>query len=186
MDLLSQPPRVRTNSNLSVRSIDQRAGIRKPSLDRARSISTSHVDRLSQLALHPADPSPDDFEPSSQTPASAGFQWITPGHSPQPQTIFADPYALEPFPTWSVPTPPHSDSGLPTVSIGEEDVTAGLRTPQAFVFDPPSAAAEMSSLGLLLPSQYGGTGLFESEPATYSMEPNYIPPMKASQPGVTM
>ncbi|KAK4908909.1 hypothetical protein LTR49_022272, partial [Elasticomyces elasticus] len=187
----SQPQRVRTNSNLSVRSIDQRAGIRKQSFDRSRSVSTSQVDRLQQLALDCEQP---DFQP---TPNTAGYQyqWITPRHSPQPENIFSEQsenlfseQPVESYPAWSVPTPPRSDSGLPTVCLDgtEEPVTTGISLSQSFAFDAPTTSAEMSSLGLLLPSQYGGNGLFESEPSSYAMEQNYIPPMKVTQPSVSL
>ncbi|KAK0337281.1 hypothetical protein LTS02_010302, partial [Friedmanniomyces endolithicus] len=195
-----QPQRLRTNSNLSVHShshshsiADQRGAIRKPSLDRSRSVSTSQVDRLQQLALGPDDPSSttSDFRtlPSNNTTTSSSFRWITPRHSPQPQTYFPHQQSIEAFPTWSVPTPPPSDSGRPLVSVdsSDEGAATGISTSQpGFVFDQPTSA-EMSSLGLLLPSQYGGPGLFESEPTSYAaMEQNYIPPMKVSQPSMTL
>ncbi|KAK1056929.1 hypothetical protein LTR74_014527 [Friedmanniomyces endolithicus] len=193
-----QPQRLRTNSNLSVHShshshsiADQRGAIRKPSLDRSRSVSTSQVDRLQQLALGPDDPlSTSDLRTlPSNTTASSAFHWITPRHSPQPQAYFPHQQSIEAFPTWSVPTPPPSDSGRPHVSVdaSDEGATTGISTSQpGFVFDQPTSA-EMSSLGLLLPSQYGGPGLFESEPTSYAtMEQNYIPPMKVSQPSMTL
>ncbi|KAK0930020.1 hypothetical protein LTR29_016871 [Friedmanniomyces endolithicus] len=172
----SQPQRLRTNSNLSVHSYshshsiaDQRGAIRKPSLDRSRSVSTSQVDRLQQLALGTDDPlSTSDLRslPSNSTNSSA-FHWITPRHSPQPQNYYPQ-QTIETLPTWSVPTPPPSDSGRPLVSVdaSDEAATTGINTSQpGFVFDQPTSA-EMSSLGLLLPSQYGGPGLFESEPTS--------------------
>ncbi|KAK1055648.1 hypothetical protein LTR33_014082, partial [Friedmanniomyces endolithicus] len=193
-----QHQRLRTNSNLSVHShshshsiADQRGAIRKPSLDRSRSISTSQVDRLQQLALGPDDPlSTSDLRTlPSNTTNTAAFHWITPRHSPQPQAYFPHQQSIETFPTWSVPTPPPSDSGRPLVSVdpSDEAATTGISTSQpGFVFDQPTSA-EMSSLGLLLPSQYGGPGLFESEPTSYAtMEQNYIPPMKVSQPSMTL
>ncbi|EME40361.1 hypothetical protein DOTSEDRAFT_74982 [Dothistroma septosporum NZE10] len=42
----------------------------------------------------------------------------------------------------------------------------------------------MSSLGFLLPTQYG-SGPGESDPASYTMDQNYIPPMRMSQPATT-
>ncbi|KAK0921782.1 hypothetical protein LTR91_024229 [Friedmanniomyces endolithicus] len=194
-----QPQRIRTNSNLSVHShfhshsiADQRGAIRKPSLDRSRSVSTSQVDRLQQLALGSDDPSStSEFRtiPSNTSTNTSAFHWITPRHSPQPQAYFPHQQSIETFPTWSVPTPPPSDSGRPLVSVdaGDEGATTGINTSQpGFVFDQPTSA-EMSSLGLLLPSQYGGPGLFESEPASHAtMEQKYIPPMKVSQPSMTL
>jgi len=145
----SYPQRVRTDSNLSVQSIDNRGAIRKRSTERPRdrSVSASHTDRLYQLAL----------EQSSQTDASVnssttGLQWITPEHSPQPQSLFAEP-SLEPFPTWTVPTPPRSDSGVPTVCVDVSDKPAvtGISVSTSFRFDQPTTTAEMRYVEELQP-----------------------------------
>ena len=142
----AQPLRVRTNSNLSVHSIDQRGGIRKRSLERSRSPSTTQVDRLHQLALGQTE----DFTQSSPF-AVSGTHWITPQHSPQLEAIYNAP-SLEAFPAWSVPTPPRSDSGLPTVSIDAVDqpVTTcdsihSSYHSSNFDFDLPTTSADMRS-----------------------------------------
>lgn len=141
----AQPYRMRTNSNLSVHSVDNRGAIRKRSNERSRdrSVSASQVERFNQLAL----------EQSTQADvhslaAASGIQWITPQHSPQHQPLFLEP-SIEPFPTWSVPTPPRSDSGIPTLAIDvtEEPVTTGISTSTDFHFDQPTTSAEMRFVG---------------------------------------
>ena len=134
--------RMRTNSNLSVHSahsIDSRGGIRKPSLPRSRSISTSQLERLHQLAVEQSSQSNVSVPP----PTSIAPQWLTPQHSPQPQ-VFSEP-SYESSPQWTVPTPPRSDSGVPTVSLdaNEVPVTTGISTSQDFNFEQPTASADM-------------------------------------------
>ena len=144
---LQSPPhlqRLRTNSSLSVHSaVDSRGAIRKRSSERTRSTSnSSQVHRLQHLSLDHAD----QFISQPVTLASFGVEWFTPQHSPQPQSIFPDSSSLEPFPTWSAPTPPRSDSGVPTVSLdaNDEPVTSGNCVSQSNLsFDPPVTSAEM-------------------------------------------
>jgi hypothetical protein len=143
---LSQGPiqlhRMRTHSNLSVHSIDSHGGIRKRTPSLSRSISTPQVDRLYQLTLEQSSCS--DGPGLSLTSAP---QWLTPQSSPQPH-VFSDSN-LEPFPEWSVPTPPRSDSGLPTVSVDANDVpvATGLSSSTDYRFEPhPTASADMRSV----------------------------------------
>jgi hypothetical protein len=135
----SQPQRIRANSTLSVHSIDHRGAIRKRSFDHPRSISSTSVDRLQQLALGRSD----QFDISSLHSAS-NTHWITPQHSPQNRAVFPDS-SVEPFPAWSVPTPPRSDSGLPTVSVdaSEEAATTGVSSSQHFDFDQTTTSVDM-------------------------------------------
>jgi len=130
-------PRFRTNSSLSVHSaVDDRGAIRRRSSARARSVTNAQADYLEQLSLGP--PNPIDAQ------ASFGLQWLTPQQSPQPQTILSES-GLEPFPTWSVPTPPRSDSGVPTVCIdaNDEPVTTGISVSPELHFEQPATSAEM-------------------------------------------
>lgn len=219
-----QPSRLRSfTSTTTSSSVDGRRGaVQKRSSitgDRNRSISASQADRLYQFA---ADQSSNQAEAQSDTipPASLGVQWITPQHSPQ-LSGFATETTIEPFPQWTAPTPPRSDSGIPTVSIDSEDpVPSSISGAQDFEFEQPTVSPEMryaltklyeswvtslqssSSLGFLLPSQYGASP-FESEQSSmsnviletikrptnsasdYSMDQNYIPPMRMSQPSST-
>ncbi|TKA27965.1 hypothetical protein B0A50_04031 [Salinomyces thailandicus] len=169
-------------SNLSVHSYDGRGAIRKRSFERSRdrSVSVTQAERLHQLVLDQAT-QPDVCALTS----TSGIEWITPEHSPQPQTLFSEP-SIEPFPTWTVPTPPRSDSGGPSVSVdtNEESVTTSISSSTDFSFDPPVTSSDMSSLGFLLPSQYG-SGLYESDTNNYGMDQNYIPPMRTAQPSST-
>lgn len=138
--------RMRTTGNLAYHSIDSRGAIRKPSLSRNRSISTSQVERLHQLALEQSN----QANNASLPPTSIAPQWLTPQHSPQPQ-VFADSL-VEPPPQWTVPTPPRSDSGVPTVSLdsNEEPVTTGISSNQDFDFEHPTASAEMRYVDLIV------------------------------------
>lgn len=141
-------------------SIDDRGAIRKRSSnDLGRSISTLQADRLFQLATNNADG-------LDQCPTSAvGIQWITPEHSPQLNGFSPSETTIETFPQWTVPTPPRSDSGIPGVSIDDEPVLSSA--PDFGGFDQP-AVSEMSSLGFLLPSQYGASP-YESEQSGMDM-----------------
>ncbi|KAK3715537.1 hypothetical protein LTR37_007025 [Vermiconidia calcicola] len=174
----SQLQRIRTNSNLSLHSVDSRGAVRKRSLSRSRSVSTSQADRLYRLTLEPSYPSDGGQLP----PTSIAPQWLTPQHSPQPQ-LYSE-HSLDSFPLWNVPTPPRSDSGAPSVDANEVPVTTDISTTYDFSFEQPTASAEMSSLGFLLPSQYGSSSV-EAEPNSYTMDQNYIPPMRMSQPAAT-
>ena len=132
--------RIRSNSNLSVQSVDSRGAIRKRSLSRSRPLSSTQTERLHQYALDQAN-QVNNINSFPQT--SIGNSWITPQQSPQPQ-VFSDS-GVEPFPQWTVPTPPHSDSGVPSVSIdaNEEPVTSSISTSQDFPFTQPTASAGM-------------------------------------------
>ena len=135
--------RMRTNSNLSVHSVDNRGAIQKRSLSRSRCVSTSQADRFHQLSLEPSVHAGGNSIP----PTSIGPQWLTPQHSPQPP-IFSD-HSVEPFPQWTVPTPPRSDSGLPTVSVdaNEEPVSTGISSTHDFSYEQPTASADMRYVG---------------------------------------
>ena len=133
--------RMRAKSGLSVHSsVDGRGGIRKQTPSRARSVSTSQAERLHHLALEQFNQSDDN---DSLPPATIAPQWLTPQQSPQPH-FYAEP-TIESFPQWSVPTPPRSDSGVPSVSIDSNDapVTTGISATQDFNFEQPTASAEM-------------------------------------------
>lgn len=131
--------RMRSGSNLSVQSLDNRGAIRKRSWSRPRQLSSAQVERLHQYALDQANQANGAFFQSN----AIGNSWITPQQSPQPQG-FTDS-GIEPFPQWTVPTPPHSDSGVPSVAIdaNEEPVTSTVSTSQDFSFSQPTASAEM-------------------------------------------
>lgn len=137
-----QPSRVRAHSTYNASStVDKHGAIHKRSnTDRNRSISTSQADRLYRLAAEQTDLSQADINQDSIAPSSVGIQWITPQHSPEPQG-FATEQSIQPFPQWTAPTPPRSDSGIPNVSIdsNEEPVTCA----PDFTFDQPSSSAEM-------------------------------------------
>lgn len=137
----SQVQRTRANSNLSVHSFDGRGAIRKRSSERSRdrSISASYcsqADRLRQLALDQAT-QPD----VSNLVSTSGIQWITPEHSPQTQP-FTEP-SVEPFPHWTIPTPPRSDSGVPSVSIDADDKPVTTCIDSDFQFDQPVTSSDM-------------------------------------------
>ncbi|KXT03752.1 hypothetical protein AC578_740 [Pseudocercospora eumusae] len=182
----SHPQRLRSHTPFSAQSstVNNRGAIQKRINDnnRNRSISVSQADRLYRLA---AEQHANFEHPIPST--AGGIQWITPQHSPQPQPFTAD-QLIEPFPLWTAPTPPRSDSGIPTLSVdaNEEPVTTGISVAPEFALEHPSASsAEMSSLGFLLPSTYGGAP-YESESNNYAMDQSqYIPPMRMSQPTTT-
>jgi hypothetical protein len=139
------PQRVRAASNLSFQAIDSHGAIRKRTAERVRSISASHADRLHQLALEQAAEVDSHCLPPPPPPTT-GIRWITPQHSPEPNAVFSEQH-IEPFPAWTVPTPPRSDSGVPTVSVdaNEDPVTTGISAPTDFLFDQPTTSAEMRS-----------------------------------------
>jgi hypothetical protein len=134
----SSPPsfRSRTDSSLSVHSKSFYSGIRK------RSSSPSHYSTLQaeriQQALQPY--STPDFQPTSLV--SAGLQWVTPQHSPQPH-LFPDHAATESFPQWSAP--PRSDSGAPSRSVDatKESTVSGNGSTQPFDFGQSTSTADM-------------------------------------------
>ena len=142
---LHQPgniPRMRsTISGNSLRPVDHRGAVQKRTTPRHRSISTSQVDRLTQLI----------FEQQSQSNQLDSFpspvvtsQWLTPQPSPQPQ-VFPSEASIEPFPHWTVPTPPHSDTGIAAVAFDSHDlpVTSGIDSGHFDSFEEPTASAEM-------------------------------------------
>jgi hypothetical protein len=174
--------RPRTNSSLSVHSTIDPAGVRKRSVSRARSISTTKIDQLEQLYLEQS--STPELDPIDQPfPQHINhLQWLTPQQSPQPH-LFPEHCTLESFPDWNLPTPPRSDSGFPTVSVDivtNELAPCSISSVSEFDFGAPTTTAEMrlvseksthaiwltdrgnSSLGFLLPSQYGN-GLYDTE-----------------------
>lgn len=130
-------------------SINDRGAIRKRSSnDIGGSISTSQAERLFQLVTNTTD----TLDQCSTT--VAGVQWITPEHSPQLNGFAPSESTFGTFPQWTVPTPPRSDSGAPGVSIEEEP---RLISSSGFESFNQPVASEMSSLGFLLPSQYGAS-----------------------------
>lgn len=132
--------RPRTNSSLSVHSSSTPTGIRKRSVSRGRSVSASQTERLHQLALDgSATP---DFQPLP--PPSTGADWFTPQPSPQPH-LFPDASLVETLPQWTVPTPPRSDSGVPSLSIdpGEDPLTTCVSSSQDYTFQTNTTTAEM-------------------------------------------
>ncbi|RMY47615.1 hypothetical protein D0863_15598, partial [Hortaea werneckii] len=159
--------RARATSNLSLQSIDARGAI---------------PERLHQLALDPWSQAD-----SSALTSTSGLQWITPEHSPQAQPLLSEPSisdaSIEALSAWSVPTPPQSDSGVPSFCLdsSEKPVIPASASPADFQLDQAPTTSEMSSLGFLLPSQYG-PGMYESEPHSYTMDQNYMPPIRNAQP----
>ena len=130
-----------SSNNLAVHPpVDVRGAVRKRTASRHRSISTSQVERLHQLAVQQSNHTNTSLPPNALNP-----QWITPQSSPQPQNVFSTEHSVEPFPQWTVPTPPRSDSGLPTVSLdsNEAPVTTGISSTQDFNFGHPTASADM-------------------------------------------
>lgn len=135
-----QLQRMRTHSNLSCHTIDNRGAIRKRTTSSSHGISTSQVDRLYQLALEQSNPT----NIGTVSLDSTVPHWLTPQSSPQPQD-FTDS-TIEPFPQWTVPTPPRSDSGVPSVCIdvNEVPVTSGISPSSDFPFDQqPTTSSEM-------------------------------------------
>lgn len=140
------PNRIRSQSSFSTTSsINARGAIQKRSshADRSRAISVSQAEKLLQYAAEQSSQA--DLEhPIPTSTALGGIQWLTPQHSPQPQSFTAEP-SLEPFPQWTAPTPPRSESSFPTVSIdcNDEPVTTGISVAPDFAFEQPSVSAEM-------------------------------------------
>ena len=137
----SSPPlnyRSRTDSSLSVHSKSLYAGVTKRSSSPSH-FSAAQAERIQQ-ALNPY--STPDFQPSSLI--SAGLQWVTPQHSPQPH-LFPDQTTTEPFSQWAAPTPPRSDSGAPSLSIdgSKECTTSGAPSTQSFDFGQTTSTADM-------------------------------------------
>ncbi|KAJ9620942.1 hypothetical protein H2203_007528 [Taxawa tesnikishii (nom. ined.)] len=155
--------RPRANSNLSAHSSDSR-GIRKRSLSRSRSISLSQAERLERtLRLSPE--------------STGSSHWITPQPSPQLQP-FVDTYEADP--TWAIPTPPRSDSCVPTLTVDAANEPLPVSTGPECTFNfnaPATTSADMGSLGYLLPSQYGHMAFEDntSDPSSFSSSQNLTP-----------
>ena len=138
--LQSSRSRMHTNSSLPVYSVDNRGAVQKrTSSTRHRSISSSQAERLHHFAQQQSEQADDISFPSS----NIGYHWLTPQPSPQPQ-VFPEP-SIEPFPPWTVPTPPRSDSGVPTLSVDSNEVTVtpGISAADYSAFGQPTASAEM-------------------------------------------
>ena len=156
--------RVRAYTTLSAHSsADHRGAIHKRANSRSRAISASQSDRLYRLAAE---------QQANQAEAAFNnnsLQFLTPQQSPVPSNLSVES-SIDQFPAWNIPpTPPRSDCGIQPVSLdlNEDSVSTTLSAPQDFSsFDHPTASADMSSLGFLLPSQYGGTGFYETEPTS--------------------
>lgn len=144
-----QPARVRAQSSYHANNfhahaaVDKHGAVHKRSntADRNRSISTSQADRLYRLAAEQNNLTQPDLTQDSIAPSALGLhQWITPQHSPEPHG-FATEQSINPFPQWTAPTPPRSDSGIPNVPIdsNEEPVTCA----PDLTFDQPASSAEM-------------------------------------------
>ena len=137
----TQTYRMRSSSNLSVHAFDDRSAIRKRSSERSRggSFSTSQAERLHNITLEQSTRSDVGY-----IPPACGIEWITPQQSPQAQAALSNP-SVEPFPTWTIPTPPRSDSGLPFVSVDaiEEPVTTGISGAANFRYEQPTASTDM-------------------------------------------
>lgn len=171
--------RARAYSNLSNHSGDHRIH-KQLSSPHLRGISTSQSERLYRLA---AENQANDLLSNSAVP------FLTPQHSPVPSNLSTDQSIGEPLSGWSniPPSPPRSDSGIPPSSLDlshDDLISTTLSAPQDFTsLDHPTAPADMSSsLGFLLPSQYGG-GLYETEPESYAMDQTYMPPLRMTQSG---
>lgn len=145
---LAQAPRVRAHSTFSGPStISKQGAIYKRSHNdhRDRSISASHADRLYNLAADRTNTTQADIDQGTINPSSTlGIQWLTPQHSPEPQG-FDTEQPIQPYPQWTVPTPPRSESGIPSVSVDLNDVpvTTGIGLSSEFAFEQPTAQAEM-------------------------------------------
>lgn len=144
----TNPPRSRASSYLTSphsSTADHRGAIHKRSYnDRPRSISSLQADRLYHQATDQADHIADL---NGSNPLSNGdIRWITPQHSPQ-LTGFTTAPPIDPYPLWTAPTPPQSDSGLPTVSFdaNEEPATCA---PSDF-FRQPTAEMRYDFIKLL-------------------------------------
>lgn len=123
--------RFRSSSNLS--AINHRGAIQKRCGERTRSISASQADRLHQLALQQSSL-------PEAPPVLSNLQWLTPQQSPQPLQVFSEPLSIEHFPVWTAPTPPRSDSGVPSVSVdaSEDPATTGITVSPDFQYEQPT------------------------------------------------
>ena len=132
--------RPRASSTLSIHSSAHPTGIRKRSGSRGRAISASQAERLHQLIFDGS--STPELQPQPSTSTSS--QWYTPQPSPQP-SLFADASIVDAVPQWNVPTPPRSDSGVPSLSVdASEDPLAGCVTSsQDYTFQTSTTSAEM-------------------------------------------
>lgn len=145
---LAQAPRVRAHSTYSAQSsINKHGAISKRSHNdnRDRSISASQADRLYNFAAEQSNTTQADLDQGTINPSSTlGIQWLTPQHSPEPQGFETEEPSL-PYPQWTAPTPPRSDSGVPSVSVDFNDlpVTTGISIAPEFAFEQPTSQAEM-------------------------------------------
>lgn len=137
------PNRIRSQTSYS--TVNSRGAIQKRGHDndRSRAISVSQAEKLLQYAADQASQA-DIQQPIPTSTIAGGIEWLTPQHSPQPQSFTAEP-SLEPFPQWTAPTPPRSESSFPTVSIdcNDEPGTTGISIAPDFAFEQPSVSAEM-------------------------------------------
>lgn len=129
--------RPRSSSNLSVYSPEPR-GIRKQSISRSRSDSTSKIAQHPELL-----PTQIRLDLDLSPAPSLRNSWSTPGDSPQPHSYF-DLVNQNPS-VWSVPTPPHSDSGLPSLISDSGDSTfTATSSDNLAKYDPPTTSAGMA------------------------------------------
>jgi hypothetical protein len=141
----SNPTRLRAHSSYttpqsSFSSIDHRGAIHKRSHnDRSQSISSLQADRLYQLAADQANHL--DGLHDSNNNSSSDVRWITPQHSPE-LTGFTSAPPIDPY-QWTAPTPPHSESGIPNVSIDVNDEPATCAPRDYSNFEQPTVSAEM-------------------------------------------
>ncbi|QIX00287.1 hypothetical protein AMS68_005804 [Peltaster fructicola] len=161
----------------------QSGGIRKKATtsSRHRAVSSSYAERLHHLALEQSTAAENGFtspqQVAQQLNPESGLNWLTPQQSPEPSCFFQEPVQIDQF-QWAAPTPPRSDSGLPTLpaDVGDESVvppSSGVSTPETFAFES-TTAADMSSLGFLLPQQYANGGYSQDgNNASYSMDSGY-------------
>ncbi|WPG97396.1 Hypothetical protein R9X50_00017100 [Acrodontium crateriforme] len=155
------PPR---SSNLAY--ISTRGAVQKPITLRARADS-DHADRLHKLALQLPDQSNLDLPPQSST---ADLRTASPHPLPGLTAHPADT-KLTPNPTLSSPTLPPSD-----FNASKNGIVATIVSAQGHHFPQSVTTSDMSSLGFLLPSQYG-SGMYEQGHA----DQGYIPPMRLGQ-----
>lgn len=145
---LAQAPRLRAHSTVAALSSITKHGAvskRPHNNHRDRSISASQADRLYDLAVDQSNTTQADIGSDVLNPSSTlGIQWLTPQHSPEPQGFQAE-QPVQPYPQWTVPTPPRSDSGVPSVSIDFNDVpvSTGISIVGDFAFEQPTAQADM-------------------------------------------
>ncbi|KAK8222077.1 hypothetical protein M8818_000247 [Zalaria obscura] len=85
---------------------------------------------------------------------------------------------FEQDPLWAIPTPPRSESGVPTLTVDAASESLATTTASEPVFNlhaPTTSATDMGSLGYLLPSHYGPLASFE-ETSSDSSTPHHASP----------